>query len=421
MKIAIFLFCLPLAGAISAQDSLTLAECHLRAVGNAPRVRDREVIIQSGELKTELAGSSWLPSLDFNGKLSYQSDVVTIALANPEIPVAFPEVPKDQYGLNLDLTQTIYDGGITRQKKAYEQAATAAALQQVEVDLYALKSKVNQYYFSILILQEQHLNLEVHLQNLYQRRDLMQVALEEGTLLAEEIKVIDVEILRIKQLLFEIDSRRTSFIGVLELLCGGGITDETVLQKPHFDGLLETEGARPEYRLFELQDASMEASKELIGKKRMPVLYAFGQTGYGKPGYNMLSGEWDFYYMVGAGLRWNIWDWNSSTREKQVIDNQQKMLRTRQDTFTRELESLEIQERARMNQFRQSIAYEKEVLVLQQEISRSAAAKLDNGTITATEYVTELSKENLARISVETHQIQLLQAIANYYTIQGTL
>jgi len=421
MKVSVIMLCLVCTGVLSAQDTLTLFQCHERAVENAPRLKDREAIMQSGELKTELAGTGWLPSLNFNGKVSWQSDVVTIALADPAIPVEFPEVPKDQYGLNLDLTQTLYDGGITRQKKEVEKASTEAALQQVEVDLYGLKNRVNQYYFSILVLQEQRGNLEIHLENLRQRREVMEAAAEEGALLEEELKVIDVEILNIKKSILEVETRRNSFLEVLDLFCGGGIPPGTVLEKPELEGLMEAEGIRPEYRLFELQDASMEASKTMIGKKRMPVLYAFGQTGYGKPGYNMLSGEWDFYYMVGAGLRWNIWDWSSSAREKQVIENQQQMLQNQRESFTREMESLRVQERARMKQFRQSIEYEKAVLELQQEISRSASAKLENGTITATEYITELSKENLARISLETNQIQLLQAMANYLTIQGTL
>ena len=416
-----FLLLIGLADMAPAQDTLTLFQCHQRAIENAPRLKDREVIMESGALKAEMAGTSWLPSLDFNGKFSYQSDVVTITLADPGIPVEFPEVPKDQFGLNLDLTQTIYDGGITRQKKTYEQAATAAALQQVEVDLYTLKNRVNHYYFSILMLQEQRKNFQIHQENLTQRRAVMEAAVEEGTLLEEELKVIDVEILKIKQSINEIETRKLSLIRVLDLLCGGGVGPASELKKPHLEVMMKAEGARPEYRLFELKDASMEASKELIGKKRMPVLYAFGQTGYGKPGYNMLNGEWDFYYMVGAGLRWKIWDWNSSTREKQVIENQQQMLRNQQEEFTRELETLKVQELARMSQFRQSISYEKEVLELQQQISGSAAAKLENGTITATEYITEINKENLARISMETHRVQLLQAMANYLTIQGTL
>ncbi|MGW8316829.1 MAG: TolC family protein, partial [Bacteroidales bacterium] len=267
---------------------------------------------------------------------------------------------------------------------------------------------------------EQRKNLEIHRENLNQRRDMLSAAVEEGTVLEEELKVMDVEILKMSQSIVEVDTRRQAYLEVLGLLCGGGIDEGTVLRAPRFSEDPEGVGNRPEYRLFDLQDASMEASKELIGKKRMPVLYAFGQTGYGKPGYNMLSGEWDFYYMVGAGLRWKIWDWNSSNREKEVIANQQRMLNNQRASFTREIESQLAQERSRMEQYRQSIQYEKDVLALQQEISGNAAARLESGTITMTDYITELNKENLARISLETHRIQLLQAMANYYTIQGT-
>jgi hypothetical protein len=158
-----------------------------------------------------------------------------------------------------------------------------------------------------------------------------------------------------------------------------------------------------------------------VGKKRMPVLYAYGQTGYGKPGYNMMSGEWDFYYMVGAGLKWNLWDWNSTSREKQVIANQQQMLQNQRATFDKEIGSKLVQEEARIEQYRETMELEVQVLHLQEEIAANAATKLSNGTITATEYITELNKESLARISLSTHEILLKQSITNYLTIQGNL
>jgi outer membrane protein TolC len=421
MKQCNILMLLAFSGWLQAQDTVSLFDCYERAVENAPRIKDREAIRETGDLRSELAGAGWLPALDFNGKVSYQSDVVTIALSDPSIPVQFPEVPKDQYGFNLDLTQTLYDGGIARQKKMVESATTEAALQQVEVDLYGVKGRVNQYFFSILVLQEQRKNLEIHRDNLLQRREVMEVAIEEGAMLEEELKVMDVEVLKIRQSLAEVDSRKRAFLEALDLLCGGGISATTVLEMPDLEGKFEQEGTRPEYRLFDLKEASMEASKELIGRKRMPVLFAYGQTGYGKPGYNMLSGVWDFYYMVGAGVRWRIWDWNSSSMERQVIEQQQQMLCHQRDAFTQEMETFKSQERANMEQFRQSMEYEKEVLELQQEISRSASARLENGTITATDLVTELSKENLARIRLESHRIQLLQSMANYLIYQGTL
>ena len=174
-------------------------------------------------------------------------------------------------------------------------------------------------------------------------------------------------------------------------------------------------------KLFDLQHASMERGKELAGRKRMPVLYAFGQTGYGKPGYNMLSEKWDYYYMVGAGLRWKIWDWNNSAREKQLIGFQQQVLENKRMAFDREMESMMVQEEARMEQYRKTMEMDRHILELQEKISSQAAVQLENGTMTATDYITELNKESLARIALATHQVLLMQSTANYLTIQGNL
>lgn len=421
MKTTALILFLAIAGALSAQDTTTLFECHRQALENAPRLGDREYIQQIGELKVDQAKTNWYPSLDLNGKVSYQSDVVTVALTDPGIPVEFPQVPHDQYGVNLDIKQTLYDGGITRQKKYYEQANAAADLQQVEVDLHGFKTRVNQFYFAILVMQENRRNLGIHMDNLVTRQESMKTAIENGILLDAELKVIDVEILKVRQSMVEVESRKQSYINALNVLCGTGFQEGIHLTIPELEEYSTEQVNRPEYRLFELKDASMEAGKALVGKKRMPILYAFGQTGYGKPGYNLMSNNWDFYYMVGAGLRWNIWDWNSTGKEKQVIDNQRQVLQNQRATFDMEIESLMVQEEAKIGQYRKTMELEEQVLELQKEISKHAATKLSNGTITATEYITELNKESLARISLATQRIMLRQSITNFLTIQGNL
>ena len=421
MKAVAVIQFLVIAMTLGAQDTITLFDCHKQAFENAPRLKDREFIQQIGELKVDNATTIWYPSLNLNGKMSYQSDVVTIALTDPSIPAAFPEVPHDQYGLNVDISQTLYDGGITKQKKQYEQATVAADLQQVEVDLYGLKARVNQFYFAILVLQESSRTLDIHMDNLVKRHEVMESAIEQGTMLEVELKIIDVEILKIQKSMLVIDARTKSYIGALSVLCGGEFREGVLLEKPDLDGFQGEQGSRPEYQWFDLKDASMEAGKELIGKKRMPVLYAYGQTGYGKPGYNLMNSEWDFYYMLGAGIRWNIWDWNSNNRERQVIEQQQHMLQNQRASFDKELLSLTVQEEAKIDQYKKSMELEKQVLKLQVEISEHAATKLANGTITATEYITELNKESLARNNLATHRVQLMQSIANYLTIQGKL
>jgi outer membrane protein TolC len=412
---------LTLSGVLPAQESLTLFDCQRMARENAPRLGDLDVLQKMGDAKIDQAETYWYPSLDLNGKLSYQSDVVTVTLTDPDIPVAFPEVPHDQYGLNLDISQNLYDGGITKGKKSYEEALLAADLQQVEVDLYGLKGRVNQYYFAVLIVQENMQNLDIHLKNLQARKEAVRTAVTHGTLLETELHILEVERLKVEKSMIELASRKKSYMSALNVICGEGFDTEAILEKPHFEGLDEGSMTRPEYKLFDLKQASMEAGKELMGKKRMPVLYAFGQTGYGKPGYNVMNEDWDYYYMVGAGLRWKIWDWNSTSREKQLIGYQQQILQSQRKTFDKEIEALLVQEEARIEQYMLTMEMDQQVLELQQKISKQAAVQLDHGTMTATDYVTELNKESLARISLASHQVMLMQSMANYLTIQGNL
>jgi outer membrane protein TolC len=421
MKTILFLVSILLSGGVMGQSTLSLLECHKMAREHAPRLEDLELIQQMGETKIDQARSSWYPSLDLNGKLSYQSDVVTVALSNSSIPADFPEVPHDQYGLNLDISQNIYDGGISRGKKSYEEARMAADLQQVEVDLYSLKGKVNQYFFAVLALQENSRNLAIHMENLDARKEAVQTAVQHGTLLETELHIIEVERLKVRQSMLEIESRKKSYMQVLKIFCGEGFDEQSTLEMPLFGSTGSGNPARPEYRLFDLKNTSMEAGKELTGKKRMPVLYAFGQAGYGKPGYNLMSEDWDTYYMVGAGFRWKIWDWNSTAREKELIGYQQEMLQTQRASFEKEIESLLVQEEAKIEQYRQTLEMDQQVLDLQKKISGQAAVQLDNGIITASDFLTELNKENLARITLATHQVLLMQSMANYLTIQGNL
>jgi len=421
MKTRVSIIFLLISATLFAQESVSLFECHQLAIENAPRLKDRELIQEIGDLKTEQAGTNWYPTLDLNGKVSYQSDVVTVALANENVPVKFPEVPHDQYGFNLDVSQTIYDGGITKQLKNYEQAAIAADIQQVEVDLYGLKGKVNQYFFAVLALQENMKNLEVHQETLKARHEVVKLAVDQGAMLSSDAKVIEVEVLKIKQSMLEVESRKKSYLDALQVLCGEQFYKDVELERPRFEEVGVDEIARPEHHLFDLKDASMEAGKELIERKRMPVLFAYGQTGYGKPGYNVLSGEWDFYYMVGAGVRWNIWDWNSSNRERQVIEQQQMILKNQRSTFDKEIESLRVQEEANIEQYKKSMMLEEEVLRLREEISSDAALKLENGTLTASDYISELNKESISRINLAMHQVNLMKSYASYLNLLGNL
>lgn len=420
-KIVVLLVFLITGFCLQAQDSITLFECHRLATGHAPRMRDSEVIREIERLNIKNIEKNWFPEIHVNGKLSYQSDVVTLALDNPQIPIEFPEVPRDQYGFNLDLSQTLYDGGISRRLKALEQAETEAELQQVEVDLYGIRERLNQLFFTTLVLQENRMNLAINLDNLTRRRKVLHTSFENGVVLESDLMRLDVEILRVKQAIMEIEADKKSCMEAMGVYCGRDFPGDVVLVKPFPESIGGEKSSRPEHRLFALKEASLEAGKALLTRKKVPVLYAYGQTGYGKPGYNMLSNDWDFYYMVGAGIRWKIWDWNQGRREAMVLEQQKQLLRNRKDAFDQQMESLQLQEQAKLEQYRETLELDKQVLALQKEITARAATKLENGTLTATDYLIELNKESQAQIRYTTHQIRLMQSYVNYLTIQGNL
>jgi hypothetical protein len=62
---------------------------------------------------------------------------------------------KDQYKIQAEVNQTIYDGGAINNQREMILASTASQQQDLEVSLYSLYDRINQLYFSILLMDEQ--------------------------------------------------------------------------------------------------------------------------------------------------------------------------------------------------------------------------------------------------------------------------
>lgn len=415
--LAIFLVQVPLWG----QDTLDLDRCIEQAIEQAPKRANREEIARKGSLQQENLQTNWLPTLTLNGQVTYQSDVVSLEMDDPSIPFSFPDMPHEQVALNLDVEQTLYDGGTVARKKTLERIETETALQQLKVDLYGIRENITQLYFSVLLLQENRENVEIALDNLKRQETLVQAALENGTAMESDLHIIRVEIMEILQSLDELDARRNALIQMIAIHTGKELDPETVLKVPYLEVEEDSALARPEMELFELQSATLEAGKELVQTRRRPRVFAFGQAGYGLPGYNMLNDEWDTYYRIGAGLRWQILDWNQVKREQQIFDARKQMVHNARNSFEQQINAAMAKEREEMKHYRQAIEMDRKMLKMRREITCNAASRLENGVINATEYTVELNREQRVRVKLTTHKIKLLQSLATYKSLQGTL
>jgi outer membrane protein TolC len=180
-----------------------------------------------------------------------------------------------------------------------------------------------------------------------------------------------------------------------------------------------SKNVRPEMQGFELQQNRLEANKSLVSTKNIPRLSAFGEAGYGKPGYNMFHQGFDTYYMIGAKLSWSVWDWQQANKEMHVLDFQKDIIRTQSEAFDFNTRIVAVKQLSEVQKFRDLMRKDNEIISLREKISKASAAQLENGIITSTEYLIELNQEIQARMSMETHRLQEAKARVDYLTIQG--
>jgi outer membrane protein TolC len=190
---------------------------------------------------------------------------------------------------------------------------------------------------------------------------------------------------------------------------------------PYLEFAVIDEIERPELQLFDLQSNIFEAGKALSSVKRMPQFFAYGQAGVGMPGYNMLSDQVDTYYLIGAGVQWNIWDWNSTKREKQILEKRKQQIAHSRESFSMNIQAGLERELENLEHYRNTISLDDKMLEMRIGITVNAASKLDNGIISASDYLQVLNEENRIRIGKSTHNLQMLKAIANYKILNGTL
>ena len=60
-----------------------------------------------------------------------------------------------------------------------------------------------------------------------------------------------------------------------------------------------------------------------------------------------------------------------------------------------------------------------EIIVLREKIVKEAASQLENGIITATEYLTDLNAAAQSKIDLQYHKIELAKAQVDYLTTKG--
>src|SRR5690349_21834676 len=154
IKFSLPIVVLLLAVRVQAQDEkLTLQQAYDLAREHYPIIRQKDLVRQTANLTIENLSKGYLPQLNISGQATYQSDVTSVPVSIPGIKIDAPN--KDQYKIQAELTQLIYDGGSTNAQINVQNANAQVEDQKTEVELYKVKDRINQLYLGILLVDEQ--------------------------------------------------------------------------------------------------------------------------------------------------------------------------------------------------------------------------------------------------------------------------
>ncbi|MCX7549105.1 TolC family protein [Xanthomarina sp. F1114] len=398
-----------------SQQQITLETCYQLVSENYPLAKQKALLESKTQLELDAIDTAKLPQLGFDAQAAYLSDVTQIPLENTGV-----EPPNnDQYRATLSVNQLIYNGGSINASSKVKSAQLKTQQKQLEVSLYQLKQQVNQLYFSILLSNESFSLLETKQTQLESKLKEVKSGIQYGTVLPSSDKVIEAELLRIKQQFSDINNNKKVLVETLSALIGQPLDVSTKFQEPQISTSLTPTTQRPEMDLFQLKKEEIESQEQLIQKDNIPKLFGFATGGIGNPGLNMLDNSFQPFYTVGVKLNWNVFDWNANKKKRES-------LMINKDIVDNETEIFQLNNQIELNQYEKEISkisenilIDSEIINLRKDVLLATESQLRNGVITTSTYITELTNLYEAENMLLKRNIQLELAKANYNMTQG--
>ena len=424
------LACIVLPVTSSGQN---LEECRRLARENYPLTRQLGIIDEVAQYNLSNAARGWIPQVSFSAQATLQSAATSYPEAFKRILSAggsaagqqgaqTPEIAglrKDQYKIAVDISQNIWDGGKTRAMKEIVEAEAEEQCRQVEVEIYELLSRVDDIYFSILLLEGKAVQLSNTISLLETNLEKMRTCLANEAAILSDVEAVEVELLTAMQALDQADYARNAYRRMLEILIGRRLDNEN-LEMPQMPDIPIVESnseelsRRPELELFNARVAAIGARVRDINSNMIPHFSAFAQGYYGYPGLDMFksmtSTDWTLNGIAGVRMVWNLTGFNTRRNNLRKLDAQKRQVDIQRSIFLLNSDLSAAREQGEIERLRKAMESDEKIAALRRSIRKAAESRLDNGVIDSTDLLRKISEETSADITLSNRQIELLQA-----------
>lgn len=399
--------------------AITIEDCYRMVRENYPLIHQYGLTEMMSQYSFENAAMGYVPRITLSAQASYQSDAVAFPEEfNSLLKMAGIEMdgmPKDLYKVQLEISQTLWDGGYAKAQREAVKAEQEVSKLTLDKDMDALRTRVNQMYFGILVM-EANLRANSCMDTLMTSNiKVVESAVENGTATQSDIDKVRVEILSLRQQRVQLESTLRTYKDMLAIMIGRKIEDDEVFEKPQMQLVDLSRNSRTELMLFDAQIRQIESQKKMLDVAVMPKFALFAQGWYGRPGLNMFN---DMMYnrltwngIAGITMKWDITGFYTRKNDRRKIELSQKSVAAQRDVFkwNTDIQQTQIQnEIDRMYRLKES---DDEIVRLRTSVREASESKYRNGVITLNDLLRDITEENSAVISSSLHELEMLKNI----------
>ena len=396
----------------------TLEECQQAAEKNYPLIKQYGLIDKTTQLTVKNIQKGWLPQVTASAQATYQSAVTawpeSMQSIYQQMGLNMKGLRKDQYKIGVDLQQTIYDGGAISSQRNIAQQEGKVQEAQTETNLYQVRRRVNEMYFSLLLLNEQ-IQLNEDVKALLQSSEKkLSAMVKGGTAATSDLDNVRAERLSVEQQNENLKQQKQMLQRMLSVFCGLEVNNT---QKPAPVQIASSVNHRPEMHLYNSQLELTEAKEKALDTQLRPKLGLFAQGFYGYPGLNMfedmMNRKWSLNGIVGIKLSWTVSAFYTHKNDKARLSAQREMIENAREVFLFNNKLEEIQQNENINRYQTMMKSDDEIIVLRTNVRKAAESKLTHGIIDVISLLREINNENAAKTQQSIHEIDMLKEMYN--------
>lgn len=386
-------------------QSLTLDSCYAMVANNYPLIRQYDLIEKAREYNLSNASKAYLPQVSVSAIAGYlfssnQNEAKVIGIGQ--------------------LNQAIWDGGAIKAQKQLIKAQAESEKANLDVSMYEVRSRVNQIFFGILLIDEQLLLIEQHEKMLGNNAARISKLNENGMALQTDLDEISVEQHKLNQKRTEYQYTREGYIRMLSLLLGKDLDEGTKLTKPVVpDVSPDLELNRPELKAFQAQRTFLKAEDARRKVDMMPKLGIMGVGVMMEPGMALGPTTLSSLGVIGFNASWNISGLYRNNNMKMLNATSLQKVDVQQSNFVFNTNLQTAQTQANIQKQKAILNEDIAIVNLRRRIRDGYQVKYDNGTASLLDLLDATERENEAQTQMKLHEMQLLMTYYDYKNQTG--